>query len=40
MGLPVFIIAGRRLLNLDREKKRPRKRAPRKRADKRAKRSH
>jgi len=40
MGLPIFIVAVRRLLTLDREPTRPPKRAPRKKAGKRTKRAH
>jgi hypothetical protein len=40
MGLPIFIVAARRLLSRDPETKRRRKRAPRKKSERRAKRSH
>jgi hypothetical protein len=40
MGLPIFIVAARRLLTLDRERKRQPKPAPRKKAGKRTKRAH
>jgi hypothetical protein len=40
MRLPIFIAAARRLLTLDRERKRPPKPAPRKKAEKRTKRTH
>jgi hypothetical protein len=40
MGLPIFIVAARRVLTLDRKPKRPPKPAPRKRAEKRTRRAH
>ncbi len=40
MGLPIFIVAARRLLRRDAKKTRPNKAAARKKAGKRAKRSH
>jgi hypothetical protein len=41
MGLPIFVVAAaRRLLTVDRERKRASKPAPRKKAGKRTKRAH